>query len=152
MSTEHCCKAFVGYHVVSNSNSFLGLDLALPLFLLPLPFFGITQLREQASGKVNKFEVVFQCIHRPQVLQTLSPVTIHSSVLIRTRARLVQTTVCPSSFLCSSPELLANTDVFFERSTADFSSDSVARSTAAKLKLESYYKMAVDSAIERNAR
>ncbi|KAF8202169.1 AGC/NDR protein kinase [Pholiota molesta] len=42
--------------------------------------------------------------------------------------------------------------VFFERSTADFSTDAVARSTAAKLKLESYYKVAVDSAIERNAR
>ena len=43
-------------------------------------------------------------------------------------------------------------DVYFERSTEDFSSDAVARSTAAKLKLESYYKVAVDSAIERNAR
>ncbi|EAU90471.2 AGC/NDR protein kinase [Coprinopsis cinerea okayama7 len=42
--------------------------------------------------------------------------------------------------------------VYFERSTAKFSSDAVARATAAKLKLESYYKMAVDSAIERNAR
>ena len=43
-------------------------------------------------------------------------------------------------------------DVYFERSTVEFSSDTVARSTAAKLKLESYYKVAVDSAIERNAR
>jgi len=43
-------------------------------------------------------------------------------------------------------------DVYFERTTAEFSSDAVARSTAAKLKLESYYKVAVDSAIERNAR
>ncbi|KIY49967.1 kinase-like protein [Fistulina hepatica ATCC 64428] len=42
--------------------------------------------------------------------------------------------------------------VVFERSTAGFSSDAVARATAAKLKLESYYKVAVDSAIERNAR
>ncbi len=42
--------------------------------------------------------------------------------------------------------------VYFERSTSGFSSDAVARSTAAKLKLVSYYKMAVDSAIERNAR
>ncbi|KAF9075345.1 kinase-like domain-containing protein [Rhodocollybia butyracea] len=42
--------------------------------------------------------------------------------------------------------------VYFERSTAEFSSESVARSTAAKLKLVSYYKVAVDSAIERNAR
>lgn len=43
-------------------------------------------------------------------------------------------------------------DVYFERSTNDFSNDAVARSTAAKLKLESFYKVAVDSAIERNAR
>ncbi|KAF8645539.1 hypothetical protein AX16_007750 [Volvariella volvacea WC 439] len=42
--------------------------------------------------------------------------------------------------------------VYFERSTSGFSSDAVARATAAKLKLESYYKVAVDSAIERNAR
>ncbi|KAF9454336.1 kinase-like protein [Macrolepiota fuliginosa MF-IS2] len=42
--------------------------------------------------------------------------------------------------------------VYFERSTNDFSNDAVARSTAAKLKLESFYKVAVDSAIERNAR
>ncbi|KAF5387404.1 hypothetical protein D9757_005759 [Collybiopsis confluens] len=42
--------------------------------------------------------------------------------------------------------------VYFERSTNGFSSEAVARATAAKLKLVSYYKMAVDSAIERNAR
>lgn len=42
--------------------------------------------------------------------------------------------------------------VYFERSTSGFTSDAVARSTAAKLKLVSYYKVAVDSAIERNAR
>ncbi|KAF8916042.1 kinase-like domain-containing protein [Mucidula mucida] len=42
--------------------------------------------------------------------------------------------------------------VYFERSTAGFSSEAVARSTAAKIKLVSYYKVAVDSAIERNAR
>lgn len=42
--------------------------------------------------------------------------------------------------------------VYFERTTTGFTSDAVARSTAAKLKLESYYKVAVDTAIERNAR
>ncbi|KAG5647797.1 hypothetical protein DXG03_007719 [Asterophora parasitica] len=42
--------------------------------------------------------------------------------------------------------------VYFERTTAEFTSDAVARSTAAKLKLESYYKVAVDAVIERNAR
>ena len=42
--------------------------------------------------------------------------------------------------------------VYFERSTEGFSQEAVARSTAAKLKLVSYYKVAVDSAIERNAR
>lgn len=46
----------------------------------------------------------------------------------------------------------ASIDVYFERTTAEFSSDAIARSTAAKLKLESYYKVAVDAAIERNAR
>lgn len=42
--------------------------------------------------------------------------------------------------------------VYFERSNSGFSSDAIARATAAKLKLVSYYKMAVDSAIERNTR
>lgn len=42
--------------------------------------------------------------------------------------------------------------VYFERSTQEFSSDAVSRATAAKLKLESYYKLAVDAAIERNGR
>ena len=42
--------------------------------------------------------------------------------------------------------------VYVERSTKGFSSEAVAHSTAAKLKLESYYKVAVDAAIERNAR
>ncbi|KAJ7155355.1 AGC/NDR protein kinase [Mycena crocata] len=42
--------------------------------------------------------------------------------------------------------------VYFERTTAGFTSDAVARSTAAKLKLVSYYKVAVDAAIARNAR
>lgn len=42
--------------------------------------------------------------------------------------------------------------VYFERSTESFSPDAVSRATAAKLKLESYYKLAVDVAIERNGR
>ncbi|KIK48279.1 hypothetical protein CY34DRAFT_20911 [Suillus luteus UH-Slu-Lm8-n1] len=42
--------------------------------------------------------------------------------------------------------------VYFERSTDSFSSDAVSRATAAKLKLESFYKLAVDAAIERNGR
>lgn len=42
--------------------------------------------------------------------------------------------------------------VYFDRTTAGFSSNAVARWTAAKLKLESYYKVTVNAAIERNAR
>lgn len=42
--------------------------------------------------------------------------------------------------------------VYFKRETDGFSSDAVSRATAAKLKLESYYKVAVDAAIERNSR
>ena len=42
--------------------------------------------------------------------------------------------------------------VYFDRSTEGFSTDAVSRATAAKLKLESYYKLAVDVAIERNGR
>lgn len=42
--------------------------------------------------------------------------------------------------------------VYFERSNDGFSPDAVSRATAAKLKLESYYKLAVDVAIERNGR
>nr|GAT43594.1 AGC/NDR protein kinase [Mycena chlorophos] len=42
--------------------------------------------------------------------------------------------------------------VYFERSTSAFTSDAIARATAAKLKLTSYYKVAVEAAIARNAR
>ncbi|KAG8931593.1 Serine/threonine-protein kinase [Tulasnella sp. 417] len=42
--------------------------------------------------------------------------------------------------------------VYFQRSTAGFSKDVVPKATAAKLKLEHYYKVAVESAIERNKR
>lgn len=62
-----------------------------------------------------------------------------------------QTTVRFSTY-CPCPVLSSLSDVYFERSTNDFSNDAVARSTAAKLKLESFYKVAVDAAIERNAR
>lgn len=53
----------------------------------------------------------------------------------------------------TSPKPKADDYVYFERRPQDnFTSDAVARATAAKLKLESYYKVAVDAAIERNAR
>ncbi|KAI0771643.1 kinase-like protein [Trametes elegans] len=42
--------------------------------------------------------------------------------------------------------------VYFERTTAGFSDDAVPRCKAAQLKLEHYYKVAVESAIERNQR
>lgn len=42
--------------------------------------------------------------------------------------------------------------VYFERTTAGFSDDAVPRSKAAQLKLEHYYKVAVEAAIERNTR
>ena len=42
--------------------------------------------------------------------------------------------------------------VYFERTTAGFSDDAVPRSKAAQLKLEHYYKVAVEAAIERNSR
>jgi protein-serine/threonine kinase len=53
----------------------------------------------------------------------------------------------------TSPKPRGEDYVYFERRPQDnFSTDAVARATAAKLKLESYYKVAVDAAIERNAR
>ncbi|KAG8937116.1 Serine/threonine-protein kinase [Tulasnella sp. 419] len=42
--------------------------------------------------------------------------------------------------------------VYFQRSTNGFSKDALPKATAAKLKLEHYYKVAVESAIERNKR
>ena len=42
--------------------------------------------------------------------------------------------------------------VFFERTTAGFSDEAVPRAKTAQLKLEHYYKIAVDAAIERNTR
>ncbi len=42
--------------------------------------------------------------------------------------------------------------VYFDRSTAAFSDNAVPRSKGAQLKLEHYYKVVVDAAIERNTR
>lgn len=42
--------------------------------------------------------------------------------------------------------------VYFERTTTGFSDDAVPRAKAAQLKLEHFYKVAVDAAIERNTR
>jgi len=42
--------------------------------------------------------------------------------------------------------------VYFERTTTGFSDDAIPRAKAAQLKLEHYYKVAVDAAIERNTR
>lgn len=42
--------------------------------------------------------------------------------------------------------------VYFDRTTAGFSEDAIHRAKAAQLKLENYYKLAVDSAVERNTR
>lgn len=42
--------------------------------------------------------------------------------------------------------------VYFDRTTTAFSDDAVPRAKAAQLKLEHYYKVAVDAAIERNTR
>lgn len=42
--------------------------------------------------------------------------------------------------------------VYFDRSTAGFSEEAVPKAKAAQLKLEHFYKVAVESAIERNQR
>lgn len=42
--------------------------------------------------------------------------------------------------------------VYFDRSTAGFSEEAVPKAKGAQLKLEHFYKVAVDSAIERNQR
>lgn len=42
--------------------------------------------------------------------------------------------------------------VYFDRTTAGFSDEAVPRAKAAQLKLEHFYKEAVDAAIERNTR
>ncbi|KAG8834882.1 Serine/threonine-protein kinase [Serendipita sp. 399] len=42
--------------------------------------------------------------------------------------------------------------VYFDRSTANFSPDAIPKAKAAQLKLEHYYKLAVEAAVERNNR
>ena len=42
--------------------------------------------------------------------------------------------------------------VYFDRTVTGFSAEAVPRAKAAQLKLEHFYKVAVDSAIERNQR
>ena len=43
-------------------------------------------------------------------------------------------------------------DVYFERNLKDLSAEAMPRAKSAQLKLEHYYKVAVDAAIERNTR
>ena len=62
-----------------------------------------------------------------------------------------------SSSSVSSAQAASNNNkpadyVYFERTTAGFSEDALPRSKAAQLKLEHFYKVAVDAAIERNTR
>jgi hypothetical protein len=52
----------------------------------------------------------------------------------------------------SSPSAKPADYVYFERTTTGFSDDALPRSKAAQLKLEHYYKVAVEAAIERNTR
>lgn len=42
--------------------------------------------------------------------------------------------------------------VYFDRSTIGFSAEAVPKAKAAQLKLEHFYKLAVDAAVERNTR
>ncbi|KAJ6539372.1 kinase-like domain-containing protein [Mycena capillaripes] len=51
-----------------------------------------------------------------------------------------------------APNAKPNDYVYFDRSTADFSDEILPRAKGAQMKLEHYYKVAVDSAIERNQR
>ena len=99
------------------------------------------------------FRRSIQCFHRRRAHHFRYANTHSSRPMIRTQTNPVPMIVRSALFPSRRSQLLtAVLDVYFERSTADFSTDAVARSTAAKLKLESYYKVAVDSAIERNAR
>lgn len=54
--------------------------------------------------------------------------------------------------LIDAVDAVTVTDVYFERSTASLSPEAEPRAKSAQLKLEHYYKVAVDSAIERNTR
>lgn len=53
----------------------------------------------------------------------------------------------PGSNSAKSPDY-----VYFDRTTAGFSEEAVPKAKAAQLKLEHFYKVAVESAIERNQR
>lgn len=58
-----------------------------------------------------------------------------------------------SANTAQSPTAAKSSDyVYFDRTTAGFSDDAVPKAKAAQLKLEHFYKVAVDAAIERNTR
>ena len=54
--------------------------------------------------------------------------------------------------LSSSRFLNRSTDVYFDRSLAGLSEEALPRAKAAQMKLEHYYKVVVDAAVERNQR
>ena len=74
--------------------------------------------------------------------------TTSSRTLSRTSSKQDVKSSRPSSAQSSKPADY----VYFDRTTAAFSDDAVPRAKAAQLKLEHYYKVAVDAAIERNTR
>ena len=47
---------------------------------------------------------------------------------------------------------MSTADIYFERRLEGFSDDALPRAKNAQVKLEHYYKVAVDAAIERNTR
>ncbi|GJJ07470.1 Serine/threonine-protein kinase [Clathrus columnatus] len=61
----------------------------------------------------------------------------------------IQQTISPSS---SSANNKPSDYVYFERTTANFSAEAVPKAKAAQVKLEHFYKVAVEAAIERNTR
>ena len=74
--------------------------------------------------------------------------TTSSRTLARSASKQDIKSTKPSSAQSSKPADY----VYFDRTTAAFSDDAVPRAKAAQLKLEHYYKVAVDAAIERNTR
>lgn len=51
-----------------------------------------------------------------------------------------------------SKHCLTVLDVYFDRNLSGFSDEAMTRAKTAQMKMEHYYKVAVDSAIERNTR
>ena len=113
--------------------------------VLPLPGCrnSLASLKERGNDTIRQYN------HQTRALfNHPNPMAVSARSLSRSSSRQDIKSTKPSPTQSSKPADY----VYFDRTTTSFSDEAVPRAKAAQLKLEHYYKVAVDAAIERNTR